>query len=315
MSSRPASDLNGRRLLLTGHRGFIGSSLLEALQRHGCAVSTFPGDVTAPDAWAALKEEFDFVLHLAAVENEPSFERELSVNALSVLNLARRIASLKKKPKVIFTSTTNIWGCRTDAIVDEQTIDAPTSIWSVHKLLAENYLRAFREFGVESVILRLPNIVGECANMNVIARSAVNRAIEDCLLNKKLTVYANKNCIRDYLDVSDLVEMLLQTIRWFDELSQHAKVIIGSGQCIPIVTVWSEIARQYEKLTGAKIEIRENTSTLSAFAMRSYVTSNALASRILGYRPQVSIEDSIRGTMQHLIGVHKSNPFAETVNG
>jgi len=316
MSSRPASDLNGRRLLLTGHRGFIGSSLLEALQGQGCAMTAFPGDVAAPDAWNVLDEEFDYVLHLAALENSPSLERELSVNALSVLNLARRIAGLKKKPKVLFTSSTNIWGTRHDTVVCEQTIDSPTSTWSAHKLLAENYLRAFREFGVESVVLRLPNIIGECANKSAIGRSAVNRAIEDCVLNKMLTVHVNKNCVRDYLDVSDLVAMLMQTMRCFDEMSRYPKVIIGSGRCTPIIDVWGEIARQYENLTGAKIEIAEKPSKLPDFAMRSYVISNALAARILGYEPKVSLGQSIRGTMQYLMGPQSpSTAVAETIDG
>lgn len=318
MSSRVPGDLSGLRLLVSGHRGFVGSSLFEELQRHGCAATGFAGDVAAPDAWNALNEEFDFVLHLAAVENEPNIERELSINALSVLNLARRIASLKKRPKVIFTSSTNIWGCRTDAIVDEATADAPASTWSAHKLLAENYLRAYRQFGVESSILRLPNIIGQCADKGAIARSAVNRAIDGCVRNGTLTVYANKDCIRDYLDISDLVATFLQAIRHFDELSRHAKVIIGSGRGVPIMDVWTAIAGQYEKLTGTRVDIQEDPSELDAFAMRSYVTSNALASRIIGYEPRVSIEQSIRGTMQYLIGAQDRKPrapFVETVNG
>jgi nucleoside-diphosphate-sugar epimerase len=313
MSSRPANDLNGRHVLLTGHRGFIGSSLLEALQAHGCTVTVFPGDVAAPDAWHALDEKFDFVLHLAAVENEPNVERELSVNALSVLNLARRIAALRKKPKVIFTSSVNIWGSRTDTIIDEQTIDAPASVWSAHKLLAENYLRAYREFGVETVILRLPNVFGVCANKNAMPRSAVNRAIDGCVRSRTLTIYANKDCIRDYLDVSDLTAMFLQVIRHFDELSRHAKVIIGSGRCMPIIAVWRAIACQYETLTGMRVEIREDASKLDAFAMRSYATSNALASRIIGCEPKISLEEGLRTTARYLIDAQERKSTAARV--
>lgn len=293
--------LAGRRVMLTGQRGFIGSTLRPALEAHGCAVSVQDGDITQPGAWSAVDADFDFVVHLAAVENQPSFERELSVNALSVIELARHIASLKRKPTIIFASSTNVWGDATGAVVDETTADAPASIWSTHKLLAEHYLRVFLEQGVPSVILRLPNVMGCCGDPAMMSRSALNRAIETCVRNRTLTVYQNKQCIRDYVDVSDITTTFLHSLRSAPEMSRHAKVIIGSGTCMRIIDVWREIARVHAELTGVKVEIEENSSQLNAFAMRSSAPSNALAIRLLGYAPRVSVAESIRRTMQYFL--------------
>lgn len=293
--------LKDKRVFLAGHRGFIGSALHHHLRKAGCCVEVLGGDITTPDAWDSLGDRFDFVIHLVAVENERDIDHEIQVNARSALHLAQHVATLKSKPRIIFASSTNIFGAHTD-LVDENSVDMPLGIWSAHKLLAENYLRMFREKGVESAILRLPNVYGIDQNESVATRSAVNRAIKSCVATNELTLYANRDCVRDYLHVSDVRGMILEAMRLFDEFKQFQKIILGSGRCLRISQLWAEIARQYENITGEKAKLFINSSApMDAFAMRSHTISNALFFKISGYRSHVSLEDGIAATVKFFV--------------
>ena len=118
----PAAPLADKRLVVTGARGFVGSTLLEALSHQDCDIVAVdrradsewsPSGKTAridyqardlrqAEAWDVIDETADFVIHLASVEtHQKSFSAadEIAVNETSVLNLAKRIAGLARKPK------------------------------------------------------------------------------------------------------------------------------------------------------------------------------------------------------------------------
>ena len=148
---------------ITGYRGYLGSALYYELKKLDCQVKFIKSDVSNLDELKSelKRHEFDIIFHLASSEIHYKNENikdtllQRDINASSILYLHKAIENLNTK--VIFTSSTNIFGDVDVDVVDETTKDNPQSIWSIHKLLAENYIsNLFKNFS----ILRLPNVYG-----------------------------------------------------------------------------------------------------------------------------------------------------------
>ena len=77
--------------------------------------------------------------------------------ALPVLRLLEVCRLQTYRPKIVFASSANLFGLADTLPVNEDNRDDPLTMWAVHKLTAENYLRLYaQQFGLQSITLRLP---------------------------------------------------------------------------------------------------------------------------------------------------------------
>ena len=109
------NKLNDKNILVTGYRGYLGSSLVKKLDNTSCNIFLFDGDVSSQDDWRNnIQNEIDIIFHLAGIELQNSYqeiddiEREWRVNCLSLLHLLD-ICIDKPNIKIVFTSSTNIF--------------------------------------------------------------------------------------------------------------------------------------------------------------------------------------------------------------
>ena len=177
-------------ILITGHRGYIGSSLVKRLENSNDVI-LFDGDVTNFKDWETnISTDVETIYHLAAVEpSESSFRMDWSgadinnewkVNCQSLLQMQEVCVSKNIFPKVIFSSSTNVFGSTNEEKIKEDTKEIVSSIWSAHKLLAENYLRVFKQ---KSIVLMLPNVYGPSTNMNLTDKMTMNMVIFQILVS------------------------------------------------------------------------------------------------------------------------------------
>ena len=131
------------KILITGSRGYIGNELLQFFRRKGLDVRESDGDLSSREVWEEnIDREFDFIFHLAATEGKNS---NVEMNSLSTLNMLNTCVANNIKPRIIFASSTNLYGATEQEVVDEESISFPLSEYSAHKLLAEGYLRLFNK--------------------------------------------------------------------------------------------------------------------------------------------------------------------------
>ncbi|MDD1766441.1 MAG: GDP-mannose 4,6-dehydratase, partial [Candidatus Methanomethyliaceae archaeon] len=177
-------------VLVTGGAGFIGPRLIGRLVERGNLVRVFDdlssgrlsniseliktgavnfikGDIRDVTAIEEAASGCDLIYHLAAQSRVPfSTERpevDMEINIEGTLNVLR--AGKKAKSKVVFSSSSTVYGKVGKTPTPENEPLVPNSFYGLSKLAAENYCRIYSElFEVPTVTLRLFNIYGPGTN-------------------------------------------------------------------------------------------------------------------------------------------------------
>ncbi len=289
----------GRRVAITGYKGYIGSALYNRLKECNCDVTCVDINLSNSDEINKFfdKNKFEILFHLAAspVPYTISKKQEIDdillereVNSSSILYLHKALKG--SDTKVVFISSTNVYGDVNTEVVDETTKDNPQSLWASHKILAENYLNILFD---NSMCLRIPNVYGvDDINSNVILRPTINKVINLGMTNKKLILYKNKLCLRDYIYIYDIVEAILLAGIYDGNRSYYT---LGCNEKKTISEVWHIIS---ESLDGVPIEY--DNKSLNMMETRSYVADYKRFNELTGWSPKFSIIDGIEKTVSDI---------------
>jgi nucleoside-diphosphate-sugar epimerase len=228
----------GRRVLVTGGLGFIGSRVARRLVGLGADVSVIdaliPGcggnwfnldgvrdrvqvqvaDVREP---AALVEGiagrdylFNLVGQVSHVDSMTDPERDLESNArahLSVLEACRRV---NPRVKIVLASTRQIYGRPQRLPVDESHPIDPVDVNGVHKWAAEQYHRVYgRTHGIPSAILRLTNTYGPGQLVKHARQGFIGWFVRRAVEGAPLEVMGDGEQLRDLNHVDDVADALL----------------------------------------------------------------------------------------------------------
>lgn len=159
------------KIILTGFSGFLGTHILNFLQKENYAVTKVGRDISSDIQYDLytnnkINLEADIVIHAAGKAHFiPKTEKEkddfFKVNYLGTKNLLNSLNS-KKLKAIIFISTVAVYGRETGELIDETSSLIGTSPYAKSKIQAENVLI---DFGVNNnvkiIILRLPLITGD----------------------------------------------------------------------------------------------------------------------------------------------------------
>ncbi len=172
------------RILITGHRGFVGSRLHRELP--GALVIDCKDGQNLLNC--SLPNDIDFVYHLAAHKSvEESWQNPL----LYLENLAITMRLVDKYPnaRIIHASS-----CAS--------LNPDTSPYAFFKDAASKYLKSFHK---DTVDLLFPNIFGGQQKQN---------SVVDIFKNAETITVHDPNVVRDYVHVDDIVEALLKAADW-----------------------------------------------------------------------------------------------------
>lgn len=268
-------------------------------------------DLCDPASVAPIFESrrIDVVFHLAA-QTLPTLARlnpglTFEVNARGTWNLFEAARSAAHPPRIVLVSTDSVYGENDGRPFCEDAAVAPSFPYEASKACAEMVARCYREtFGVAVTVARFCNIFGPG---DVAASRLMAGAIAAALKGERQTLRGDGSAVRNYLYVEDAVAALLLLA----EQSARPEVVGESFNfCDETPLSVLDIVRRILALVGRP----DLTPVLGAGTQGEISIKRASAEkarRVLGWRPEVDIDEGLRRT----IAWHRSRLAAEAQPG
>lgn len=308
--------ITGKRILMTGGCGFIGSHLTlklcpdnevivvdnkrrDALRfqdlREEHRFRLEQRDITAQGALDDLIEGVDYVIHLAAVAGVSNYIRQPATTLQSnLIGTWRVLEAIRAHPVERFLnfSTSEVYGAQAIDVSERMpTVQGPIgeARWSyaVSKTAAEHLCFAYhREYEVKTVSVRPFNIYGPCQ----VGEGAIHDIALKALQNRQVAITGDGQQVRTWCYIDDMVQATLL-------LLQHPAAIgrvFNVGNARPVVKML-DLARQIIELADSDSEITFRPHAEVDVRLRSPNVNRIRDT--LGFSPQVSLEEGLRKTV------------------
>ena len=310
---------NKPKAVVSGGAGFIGSHLCEALLESGMRVLAldnlltgshenlrqFQGDPDFEFKQADVNHgvfiggDVRYVLHFASPASPPQYDANPihtlkvgTVGTMNMLGLARA-----KGAVFLLASTSEVYG---DPLVHPQPETywgnvnpiGPRGCYDEAKRCAEAFAMAYhRSHGVETRIVRIFNTHGP--RMQVSDGRAVPNFMAQAIRGQPLTVYGDGSQTRSLCYISDLVRGVLAVLEKGDELP----VNLGNPQEVTVLELAETIIRLAR--SNSTIDHRD----LPVDDPRQRRPDITRARQLLGWQPEVALEDGLRHTLEYFRSV------------
>lgn len=308
---------SGKRVLITGAGGFIGSHLAEKLVEEGAQVRAmvhynalgswgwldssplrgqmeiFAGDVRDRDSVAHAVAGREVVFHLAALIAIPysyhaptSYVETNLVGTMNVMQAAREIGV----ERVVHTSTSEVYGTARYAPINEEHPLQAQSPYSASKIAADKMAEAYhRSFGVPVVTVRPFNTYGPRQSARAIIPTIITQ-----LLAGETVHLGNLHPTRDLNYVTNTVDAFLKAAGCPE--AEGRTFNVGCGKEISI----GDLAVLIANILGKElvIENQEERTRPATSEVERLVADNRLAQDVLGWKPVVSLAEGLEHTIE-----------------
>jgi len=300
------------KIVLTGGAGFIASHIVDAYLRQGHEVHVIDdfstgrrlnlnanavlhkSNVADPETANLIRKIKPDVLnhHAAQMDVRHSVENPLFDAGVNILGFLNLLEACKKAgtSRVIFASSGGaIYGDEDPIPADEDHAKKPMSPYGVSKMTGELYLAYYyMAFGMSYVALRYANVYGPRQSTKGEA-GVVAIFISQLLAQKTPTINGDGKQTRDYVFVGDIVRANVSAL----ETSHVGGINIGTGRETDVVTLcWL-----LQQRTNSNVEAVHGPAKTGE-QLRSCLKT-ALAGRVLGWRPEVGLEDGLMQTIAY----------------
>jgi NAD dependent epimerase/dehydratase len=312
-------QLKGKKILVTGADGFIGSHLVEALLAEECDVrafvyynsfnswgwldtlppkvlrglDVFSGDIRDPNGVFEAMRGCEVVFHLAALIAIPfsyhSPDSYVDTNikgTLNILQAARRLAT----ERILITSTSEVYGTAQYTPIDEKHPFQGQSPYSASKIGADRLAESFyRSFATPVVIVRPFNTYGPRQS----ARAVIPTIITQLLLGQTELRLGSLTPSRDFNYVKDTAQGFIALAE--ADLAIGKEINIATGKEYPIGDVAQVLITELNP--NARIMTDDQRLRPEASEVLRLVGDNALITTLTPWRPLYELTAGLRDTI------------------
>ena len=304
------------KILVTGGAGFICSNFSNMMAEKGHNVVAFDnlslgkkenlsdkvtfieGDVKNRADLEKAGTDFDYIVHLAASSSAPMFEKDLRgafenniLGHLDVLNFARDT----KVKKVLFASTSSIYGNNPTPLTEDQQV-TPPNFYSVTKHAQEETSFVYsKRFELEIIGFRFMSVYGLNEKHKTTFANLVSQFIWGMANNEEPTLYGDGKQERDFTNVKDVVqgiELAMESNKKYG----FTVFNIGTSESINLI----QLVELINKVMGKNIQPKFVENPVKEGYVKNQLASLDKISSELNYKPTVRLEDGIKEIIDHL---------------
>jgi len=309
--------LTGRRILILGGLGFIGSNLAAFCVAAGAKVLIF--DNLDPHSGGNLYNiapirkdvslhfhdildfyrlvhhitDQDIIINCAASTSHPYSMREpwidLDVNSRGVVNILEAIRRFNAEARFIHLGTSTQLGKLVYQPADENHPEFPTDIYSANKSVSEKYVLIYaKAYKIRATVIRLANVYGPRATIRSPEFTFNNYFVGLALKNQSITVYGSGQQKRNTVYVEDAVRAIMTAATVEDTVGETLFAVGDDHHSV------ADIARAtVEEIGAGKVVFVEWPTERKRIEIGDALISNDKIKRFLNWQPSIDLRTGL----------------------
>jgi nucleoside-diphosphate-sugar epimerase len=316
------TSLAGRRVLITGGAGFIGSNLARRIvdqngevtlidsfvPEYGGNIRNLDGiadrvtlnisDVRDPFSMKHLVKGADVVFNLAGqtshLDSMHDPFTDLEINARAQLYILEALRKHNPEAKVVFASTRQVYGRPDYLPVDESHPIRPVDVNGINKVAGEEYHILYNNvYGIRTCALRLTNTYGPRMRIMDARQTFVGIWIRRLLEGLPIEVWGGGQ-LRDFNYVDDVTDAFIAAA--LDDRSTGKVFNLGSSEAVSL----SELAELVIDVNGGgEFQVREFPDERKKIDIGDYYSDFGLIRETLGWAPKISLRAGLEQTIAY----------------
>ena len=305
--------IEGKRILITGGAGFIGSQLADrllALDNEVIIVDDFSfgkeenisqlqndpkvkiirADVCDGERMQQVTRDIDLIFHLAVICLRNSLHNPIRAHEVNATGTLMMLEAAHKNnvEKFVYTSSAEVYGTATYFPIDEIHPFYPTNVYAAAKAAGELYARSYmRTYGQPIVITRLFNTYGPREQSEGRRAEVIPRFVLRTLAGKPAMIYGNGQQTRDFTFVDDIVNGIILAAACDDAIGEA--INLAHGEDVSVARILELILQKLGREDLQPTFLEEGRPA----DINKMVADVSKAKNLLGYTADIAIEDGL----------------------
>jgi UDP-glucose 4-epimerase len=319
---RKDAMMKGKKILITGGAGFIGSNLAKRLVLEGADVTLLDSfipeyggnlenlvdirdkvtlniaDVRDPFSMKYLVQGQDIIFNLAGqtshLDSMQNPFPDLEINARAQLSILEAVRQSNPSVRIVFASTRQVYGAPQYLPVNEDHPLNPVDVNGINKLAGEWYHILYNNvYGIKTSVLRLTNTYGPCMRVKDARQTFLGIWIKRLLEGEPILVYGDGKQIRDLNYVDDVVEAMLLAL---SDKAVGKIYNLGSEEKVNLLDLADLLIAQS---ADGKKEIVPFPDNLKRIDIGDYYGDFKKIKEELGWSPAIGLAEGLKRSVEY----------------
>lgn len=313
--------LKGKKVLVTGGAGFIGSNLCEELLNLGSEVicldnfstgkrknivsflnksnfTLIDGDIRNLSICLKATKGVDYVLHQAALGSVPRSLRDpISTNDVNINGFLNMLVAVRDNnvKRFVYAASSSTYGDSESLPKVEEVIGKPLSPYAITKYVNELYADVFhKNYGLDTIGLRYFNVFGRRQDPEGAYAAVIPKFVEKLMKKESPVINGDGSFTRDFTYIDNVIQanLLAMTTDKNEALNTVYNVAYGSSN--KLIDLFNSI-KEYLAIFDEKVgEVDVVLGPPRQGDIPHSKASIKKAKRLLNYNPQYSLEEGLK---------------------
>ena len=321
MTDQQLKTLQGRKILITGGAGFIGSNLCEVLLDNNIKVvcldnfstgkrtniepflnnnnfKLIEGDIRTLDDCHKACIDVDYVLHQAALGsvprsiNDPITTNDVNVSGFLNMLVAARDAGVKR---FVYAASSSTYGDHEALPKVEDTIGKPLSPYAITKYVNELYADIFYStYKLDTIGLRYFNVFGKRQDPNGAYAAVIPKFVQQFINHESPIINGDGSYSRDFTYINNVVQMNINALTTDNKEALNTVYNVAYGErttLIELATLLKKYLSEFDS-SISNIDIKHRDNRIGDIPHS--LASIDKAKQLLNYDPKYDISSGLK---------------------